>query len=453
MISVIIPTCQEPYLQNTIDDLLRNARKKIEIIIILDGYWPDPIVKDNPCVKIIHFSERRGMRHCINAGANVAQGKYILKCDAHCAFDEGYDVKLKADCEPGWTVVPKAFQLDAKRWKIKERKRREFQYIRKYDLKGIDWHEFEARVEGQSICDLMTFQGSCWFMHKEWFEKIGGEDDINYGWTGREAQEISLKTWLSGGRCILNRNTWYAHWNKPKQHLVVSVPEKKKSVAYAYTYWMYKWKGPRDMNWLVDYFKPVPTWHDDKEKSPKILPGIGRKHLYKKFAKMGFTKGAEIGVWDGFNAKSMLKLIPGLHLYLVDPYKYYKSLPRLKDRYSKAKGRAHRNLGKSNVTWLEEMSARAANRVENGSLDFVYIDGNHMYEYALLDIMVWEKKVRRGGIVSGHDYYNHHKVQVKDAVDDFLRMKGYQLYLTDGKADPSRRRGKDGTPSWLWIQR
>ena len=58
-------------------------------------------------------------------------------------------------------------------------------------------------MQGEKIVDLMTTQGSCWFMHKEFFDFIGGEDEDNYGTMGAEAQEICLKTWLSGGRFVL----------------------------------------------------------------------------------------------------------------------------------------------------------------------------------------------------------------------------------------------------------
>ena len=66
------------------------------------------------------------------------------------------------------------------------------------------------------ILQLMTFQGSCWFMRKAYFEQIGGLDELHYGKMGKEAQEISLKAWLSGGRVILNRNAWYGHWDKDR---------------------------------------------------------------------------------------------------------------------------------------------------------------------------------------------------------------------------------------------
>lgn len=67
------------------------------------------------------------------------------------------------------------------------------------------------------IDDLMTMQGSCWFMsRKHWDNCIKEMDSENYGPFTQEAQEISNKTWLSGGRVIVNKKTWYAHMHKGK---------------------------------------------------------------------------------------------------------------------------------------------------------------------------------------------------------------------------------------------
>jgi hypothetical protein len=58
------------------------------------------------------------MRSAINTAAEVATGKYLMKCDAHCCFDQGFDVKLKKDCEPDWTVVPRRYAIDKDKWDI-----------------------------------------------------------------------------------------------------------------------------------------------------------------------------------------------------------------------------------------------------------------------------------------------------------------------------------------------
>jgi len=90
-LSIVIPARNEQFLTPTIKDLLRNARGEVEVIVVLEAYWPDETV-DDPRVHYVHSGTPRGMRGAINAGMAVAKGEYVMKCDAHCAFSEGYDV-------------------------------------------------------------------------------------------------------------------------------------------------------------------------------------------------------------------------------------------------------------------------------------------------------------------------------------------------------------------------
>jgi len=146
-VSIIVPSRKEQYLQNTVSSLLDRAGEDVEVIIVLDGYWPDPPLGEDDRIKIVHFPEARGMRHAINSGAAVATGKYLMKCDAHCCFDKHYDIKLKADCEPDWVVVPRRYALDKKKWARRKKIYYDFQYIShprdsQYPFKGVDWPEY-----------------------------------------------------------------------------------------------------------------------------------------------------------------------------------------------------------------------------------------------------------------------------------------------------------------------
>src|SRR3990167_6732652 len=117
MVSVIVPSRNEKYLYKTIQDLMAKAKGSIQIIAVLDGYWPNiEEIINGPKVIYLHFSKTRGMRNAINSAVAIAQGDYILKCDAHCMFDEGYDVKLQADCEDNWIVIPRRYALDPEKW-------------------------------------------------------------------------------------------------------------------------------------------------------------------------------------------------------------------------------------------------------------------------------------------------------------------------------------------------
>lgn len=63
-------------------------------------------------------------------------------------------------------------------------------------------------------------------------------------------------------------------------------------------------------------------------------------------------------------------------------------------------------------------SIEAASSFEDGSLDFVYIDADHRYESVKRDIKAWLPKVRKGGILAGHDYHTDCWPDVVRAVDE-----------------------------------
>jgi len=86
----------------------------------------------------------------------------------------------------------------------------------------------------------------------------------------------------------------------------------------------------------------------------------------------------------------------------------------------------------------------------NESLDFVYIDGDHAFRYVAEDIYEWNWKVRKGGIVAGHDYranrggIEKNINQVGPVVDAYVKaFKIKNWYLVGDK---------DHASSWFWIK-
>lgn len=479
-VSIIIPTRNELYLNNTINNILERAGGDVEVVAVLDG----PPREEPPIdERVIYIRNEKpiGMRQSINMGVEKSTGKYIMKCDGHCAFDKDFDLKLKKDCKPNWVVVPRRYSVDKEKWD-KTNDFKDFQYIShpndtKYPFKGCDWIEYGARVKGQRICDLMTSQGSCWFMHKSWFEKIGGLDTVNYGSMGAEAQEVCLKTWLGGGRYILNRNTWYAHkkkrndiyyrgYNKPTE-------DWKKSRAYAIECWTNnKWEGQvKSLEWLINKFKPVPGWHTSMENlevnrfikdkynlqygvNDNIIKigGINRKDLTKLWAELGYKTGCEVGVAAGYFSNVMFENIPDLKMYLVEPYFDYSGGKKYRDLHDKYQKQASDIFSDKNAEWIIELSENAFNKIPDRSLDFVYIDGNHKYNYVMLDLILWNRKVRKGGMVAGHDYESkgkRHVGGVYHAVNDYVKRNNIEpLYMTDNNKIEHR---SDRHASFFWV--
>ena len=229
MVSIVIPARNERFLGKTIEDLLAKAHGEIEIIPILDGYWPDPPIVNDPRVVLLHRGKSRGMRNGINSAVAIAKGDYIMKIDAHCMVSDGYDVELAKNCEPNWVVIPRRKRLDAENWAIQDvgKPDVDYEYLSFPDnpsdfggpgLNGRIWTERIVERKEITLDENLSFQGSCWFLRRDYFYKLELMDEANYGTFWNEAQEIGFKSWLSGGKVMTNKNVWYAHLHKGKKY-------------------------------------------------------------------------------------------------------------------------------------------------------------------------------------------------------------------------------------------
>lgn len=161
---------------------------------------------------------------------------------------------------------------------------------------------------------------------------------------------------------------------------------------------------------------------------PIIHLPIGRfKDVPRLFKELGFKVGAEIGVFEGEYSRLLLRQIPDLKLYCVDLWQPYKGYKDFKDEaFATAYEKTKENTKGYNAVLLKGWSNEIISQFADESLDFVFIDGNHAYEYVVEDIALWSKKVRKGGIVYGHDYddysqtHRHSEMHVQDAVNGWV---------------------------------
>jgi len=288
-LSVIIPSRQGQFLQETVDDLLAKAEGTVEVIVVLDGWWPTPALKEDPRVRVVHHGtlhQSMGMRDSINVGMALAKGKFVMKIDEHCMVDQGYDLKLSADCEEDWVVIPRRYRLDAQNWKVIEDGRPPVDYMyiaypyerpndKTCGLHGAEWKQRYFDRKDILIDDTMSWQGSCYFTTKKYWDKLLAPlDSKSYGPFTQEAQEIGNKVWLSGGRLVVNKKTWYAHLHKGKdgkgygfsnRQYVKHMEGTERGRLFCIDFWINnKWEGRKhDWEWLLEKFGPVPTWPED----------------------------------------------------------------------------------------------------------------------------------------------------------------------------------------------
>lgn len=633
-LSLIFPSRDERFLLPSIHDAFKNARGEFEVIAVIDSnLWPEgwkEITAQYPNLHTIFHGEARGLRAAINSGVGSAKSrgaKYIMKADAHCAFGEGFDEIIKTDMDHDWVVIPRRKRLDAENWTLTETHKPDidYHYLSFPDdpqdfggkgLNGKPWPERAVERKDILIDDEMASQGSAWAMMTDYFYELELMDEANYGPFWNESQEILNKCWLSGGRAVVNKKTWYAHLHKGKTHgRGYHLPEKWLKWGATYTkLWMFNEAWPKQtlpFEWLIDHFWQqsggIPSWpenwrevlyatrkprvvgatvnmrvdwldghekdveamiygvdvakgkdrtvvHDGRgnvvqgltiiqahygigsledidvrerlrnlaflnkdsldivvnnstltpgqnpfrgkkkqlnitysldgsevvtrtveEKdwliighqqvkdgvlkyedeqvpvpdsvwgkarvesvhvaeqspmtpaalndylirkfsiSPQRLRGpmpielrdFHRNDLAQLFAELGFKRGAEIGVAEGNYSEIICKANPEVELFCVDPWYAYSTNPQNKSRekHEYAYNEAVRKLKDYNAHLIKKASIDAEKEFDSDSLDFLYVDGNHLYDFVSLDLILWSNKVRSGGIVSGDDYY------------------------------------------------
>ena len=274
-VSIIIPSRNEIFLSHTIADLLAKG-SDIEIIAVLDGYWPDPPLKDDPRLIQLHRGRAMGMRAAINAAVGIATGEYLMKTDAHCMFGEDYDSILQADCEDNWIVIPRRYSLDAEAWERRKEPIDAMYYFYPYlhpddlGLHGRPWAERGRPRKHIEIDEDLAFQGSCWFMHRNHWERIGPMQEAGYETFMGEPQEIGFKTQLGPwrGAIMRNKKTWYAHLHKGKQYgrmYYMAKSERTRGNAYSFDFWWNNRWSERvlDIEDLLERWMPMPHWPEN----------------------------------------------------------------------------------------------------------------------------------------------------------------------------------------------
>lgn len=193
------------------------------------------------------------------------------------------------------------------------------------------------------------------------------------------------------------------------------------------------------------------------------IPNMGRNDLAKLFAELDFKIGAEIGVWRGEYSEILCKANPNLQLFSVDSWQYsaYEPLEReialqTNQEYFDGKyNEAVKRLSKYNCTIIKKDSMPALADFADNSLDFCYIDANHDFVSFTNDLHYWLKKVKPGGIISGHDYayYPYHKFNhVKRALIPYARCYRMIPLFVVGAETYDEGLTRDPYRSWFYVK-
>ena len=307
--AVLIPSRNEIWLKKTVEDVLSHMEEDSIVTVVLDGPQPDPDLPDDRRVVTIKLNESIGQRAATNLAARMSDAEYVFKLDAHCSVDRGFDRKL---CESGAelgelvTQVPSQYNLHVFDWVCdgcqdityqgptptkclkcghtvlhknvlwQARKNRLTEIWRfDSDLHFQYWREREREMRKKAkddpathakYWDTMSCLGAAWCLSKKRYFDIGGMDEGHGSW-GQMGTELSCKSWLSGGRMVTNRTTWFAHMFRTQGGdfsfpYPITHKEQEKARQYSRNMWNNNlWPQQiRPLSWLVDHFHPTPGW-------------------------------------------------------------------------------------------------------------------------------------------------------------------------------------------------
>ena len=302
-LSILIPARNEEFLSKTVHDILQNIEADTEVIIVLDGQWANPPIPSHERVIIVYVSESIGQRAATNLACRLSEAKYVMKTDAHCAFDKGFDVKIIASMQDDWTMVPVMKNLHAFDWVCPSGHRRyqspsgpcnqcgqettkdivwiakpspnstsycfspepKFQYFSEVKKRP----EYQKDLQEKGLTETLSLQGSCFMLTREKYWELNVCDE-SFGSWGSQGIETAVKTWLSGGKVIVNHKTWYAHMFRTQggdfgfpYHLSGRAVEHAKNTARD-LFFNGKWdKQVKPLSWLIEKFWPVYTWKEE----------------------------------------------------------------------------------------------------------------------------------------------------------------------------------------------
>ena len=308
-LSLLIPARNEIFLKQTVEDALKKIEADTEIIVVLDGQWSEPRLEQHERVNIIYVNKSIGQRAAQNLACKLSKAKYVMKVDAHCSFDKGFDRKMiEAFKETGdnVTMTPIMRNLWAFSWKCMTCGKKWYMgpeptKCQNPDCKGVKftrkikwlgksnpqsysyrftnrlefkyWNGYRKRQVGD-IVDTMSLPGSCFMCTREnyWKKELCNE---SYGSWGGQGAEVALKTWLSGGEVKVNKRTWYAHMFRTQPGFSHPYPnpggeQKKAKDTLREVFLNDRWsKAKYKLKWLIEKFAPVPDWTDKDLKKLK----------------------------------------------------------------------------------------------------------------------------------------------------------------------------------------
>lgn len=167
----------------------------------------------------------------------------------------------------------------------------------------------------------------------------------------------------------------------------------------------------------------------------RVLPESFMRSMIRFIADRNRSKagliGVEIGTASGSNADNIMMTLPIKKLYVIDPYEDYVDKEDIvTDWHNSQQMLEAKELLSSygeKIIFIKKYSDKAVDNIPD-NVDFVYIDGNHSYEYVKKDINLYYPKICNGGVLGGHDFNLY---GVAKAVIEFSDKYNIKVYNKD----------------------
>lgn len=209
----------------------------------------------------------------------------------------------------------------------------------------------------------------------------------------------------------------------------------------------------RELNFIINKFSL-----DINKRSPIEIPNIGRNNLGELFKELGYKVGVELGVEQGIFSEILCNGNPDMHLYGIDAWKAYRGYRDhvSQDKLDKFYNATTERMSKRNFTAIRSYSMDALSCFDDNSIDFIYIDANHDILHVIEDIYHWSKKVRIGGMISGHDYRENKRFVTTNhtvyAVNAYTKSYRISPWFLLGTKEVIPGEIRDKARSWFWIK-
>lgn len=328
-LSICIPGRNEHWLARTCADVLAHSGDQTEVIAVIDGQAAGPEPEPHPRLRVFRLEQSIGQRAAQNYGVRQSTARYVMKLDAHCAVEPGFDAKLLAVMADDMTLVGTMRNLHVFDWVCDFCGYRRYQGPRPdacpecqadagHFEQDVVWHpkpnpastayrfnkalrfkyfpELQKQQGKTGLQETMSLQGSCFMASREayWERELCDE---SWGSWGQQGSEVALKTWLSGGRVLVLRDTWYAHLFRTQPGFGFPYPNSNSSQEKARqicqdVFLNDRWrKQRRPLAWLLDKFwEPLSRVGDNEDKWERADVDALRARGFKGAA-LGPTKG------------------------------------------------------------------------------------------------------------------------------------------------------------------